>query len=187
MSNIIIVTESSRAIRQDVISLEVAMRRKIQRRRRVAKRMAKRFPLFAVELMQAEFPGYTLEMFEADISRPTRKGKSYRTAKTPLSRMGRYPLFRRAMLNYQQTGNQEYLVEAQRLRNRMHLNFEVWFGLPEGKRLIVTFPPETDVATVQSVTKITGYSSREELETILSNRLPFTHYGVEVVGKHNAV
>lgn len=186
MSNIIIVTEQAdrQAAAQGVISLEIAMKRRIQRRRRVAKRLAKRFPMFAVEMMQAEFPGYTQEMFEADISRPTRKGKSFRKPKSPMSRMGRWPLFQRAMSNYRNTGDQKYLEEAQTLRNRMHLPFEVWFVLPQSKRLIVTFPPETDVNIVQSLTKIKGsdYSTREELETILNQRLAFTHFGViEVV------
>lgn len=64
------------------ISLEQVIKRRLQRRRRVAKRMLKRFPLFAVEEMQIEFPGYTYEEFEADILRKSRKDKRYRTPKT---------------------------------------------------------------------------------------------------------
>lgn len=56
----------------EMISLEQSIKRPIQRRRRVAKRMAKRFPLFAVEFMKPEFPDYTLEEFIQDISRKTR-------------------------------------------------------------------------------------------------------------------
>lgn len=99
MSRLIIITEQAdrQAASQGVISLEVAMKRRIQRRRRVAKRLAKRAPLFAVEEMQREFPGYNLELFEADISRKTKKGKSFRRPKTPLYRMGRYPLMQRAL------------------------------------------------------------------------------------------
>lgn len=63
------------------ISLEQVIKRKAMRRRRVAKRMLKRFPLFAVEEMQAEFPGYTYEEWEADVTRKTRKGKSFRRPK----------------------------------------------------------------------------------------------------------
>lgn len=66
----------------DAISIEKAMQRKVQRRRRVAKRMLKRWPLFAVEEMQAEFPGYTQDEFIADVTRKTRKGKSFRRPKT---------------------------------------------------------------------------------------------------------
>lgn len=64
------------------ITIEEVMKRKIRRRRRVAKRMLKRFPLFAVEEMQAEFPGYTYDEFVADVTRKTKKGKSFRRPKT---------------------------------------------------------------------------------------------------------
>lgn len=67
---------------RDAITLEQYLKRKIQRRRRVAKRLLKRFPLIAVEIMQAEFPGYTYDEFIADVTRKTRKGKSYRRPKT---------------------------------------------------------------------------------------------------------
>lgn len=63
------------------ISLEEVIRRKIQRRRRVAKRMLKRFPLFAVQEMQQEFPGYQYDEWVADVTRKTRKGKSFRRPK----------------------------------------------------------------------------------------------------------
>lgn len=76
-----IVSTQTRPIDEQAITLEKAMQRKAQRRRRVAKRMYARFPLFAVELMQAEFPGYTLEQHEADLNRKTRKGKSFRRPK----------------------------------------------------------------------------------------------------------
>ena len=60
------------------ISIEEVMKRKVRRRRRVAKRMLKRCPLFAVEEMQKEFPGYTYDEFVADVTRKTRKGKTFR-------------------------------------------------------------------------------------------------------------
>lgn len=66
----------------DAISLERYHQLKAQRRRRVAKRMLKRCPLFAVEMMLPEFPDYTQAQFEEDISRKTRKGKSIRHVKT---------------------------------------------------------------------------------------------------------
>ena len=77
-------------IDQQTISLEQIIKRRIMRRRRVAKRMAKRFPLFAVEYMQDEFPGYTQEQFIEDITRKTIKRKSpYRKKKSPMQRQCR--------------------------------------------------------------------------------------------------
>ena len=52
------------------------------RRRRVAKRYAKLAPLFAVEFMQPEFPGYSYQQFEEDICRKKYKRKSFRRVKT---------------------------------------------------------------------------------------------------------
>lgn len=78
-----ILVTTDRVQREDLeaISLQQIIARRLARRRRVAKRMAKRFPLMAVEFMQDEFPGYTYEQWEADVTRKTRKGKSFRHPK----------------------------------------------------------------------------------------------------------
>lgn len=69
--------------RQDTqaITIERANMLRQLRRRRVAKRKLKTVPLFAVEEMQTEFPGYTYDDFVADVTRKTRKGKSFRRPK----------------------------------------------------------------------------------------------------------
>lgn len=63
------------------ITIEQYHKRRILRRRRVAKRLLQRVPMFAVQEMQAEFPGYTYDEWEADVLRKTRKSKSYRRPK----------------------------------------------------------------------------------------------------------
>lgn len=65
-------------------TIEQYQKRREQRRRRVAKRMLKRFPLFAVEFMQNEFPTYDLDTWIADVTRKTRKGTSFRRIKSPI-------------------------------------------------------------------------------------------------------
>ncbi len=75
------ITTSQRPRDLEAISLEEYEKRRLMRRRRVAKRMHKRFPMFAVQLMQAEFPGYTWEQHVEDISRKKRKYKSFRRPK----------------------------------------------------------------------------------------------------------
>lgn len=176
MSNIIIVTEQAdrQAAAQGVISLEIAMKRRIQRRRRVAKRLAKRSPLFAVEEMQNEFPGYTLELFEADVTRKTRKGKSFRHIKSPLKRQGRYPLMIKALSKYTETGDTEYLWQAQRLRNNMFLPFEVVFYLPNKKQRTMQFPSTTSFNFIQDLTRI-KFSTEEELDAILEKKMEWSH------------
>lgn len=81
MIQIILTTPIQRQHDHQAITIEQYQKRKVQRRRRVAKRKLAQVPLFAVEEMQAEFPGYTQEEFIADVTRKTRKGKSFRRPK----------------------------------------------------------------------------------------------------------
>jgi hypothetical protein len=141
------------------------MKRKEQRRRRVAKRMAKRCPLFAVEMMLPEFPEYTIETFEADINRKTRKSKSHRRIKSPMTQQGRYPLFRKAMSNYSITKERHFLEKAQQLRNQMYLPFKLAFGIGKGKSPIEWhFPSSTSLDMIESLKKINDYSTADELK-----------------------
>lgn len=64
------------------ITIEEFQKRRIRRRRRVADRKLKAAPLFAVEEMQGEFPGYSYDEFIQDITRKRRKYKSIRHIKT---------------------------------------------------------------------------------------------------------
>jgi len=82
MSQIIITEPYGRRADTEAITIERALMLRAMRRRRVAKRMYKRVPLFAVEEMQGEFPGYDWDGYVADITRKTRKGKSFRHIKT---------------------------------------------------------------------------------------------------------
>ena len=114
------------AQRYDEITLEQVIKRRAQRKRRVAKRLYKRAPLFAAEFMCEEFPETTqADVIEA-VSRPTRKRKSQRTKKNGLKRYGRYPLYEKALHQYYQTGDLDALAEAQRWRNRLALDFEFY-------------------------------------------------------------
>jgi len=78
-----IVHDSTRSIPHDAeaITYEQILKRRVQRRRRVAKRKLASVPMFAVEEMQHEFPGYTYEEFVADVTRKTRKSKKIRKPK----------------------------------------------------------------------------------------------------------
>lgn len=160
---------------QDIytISIEQVYKRREQRRRRVAKRMAKRFPLFAVEFMQDEFNGYTQEEFEADVSRKSRKSKSMRRAKSPLKRQGRWPLFEKAMSNYHSTKDIKYLREAQKWRNKMFLPFEFVARL-NGETKTWIFPSETSVKIIQSLGDI-KFSTWDELDEIMNEKLKYVH------------
>lgn len=159
-------------IQQDTISLEQAIQRRVRRRRRVAKRMAKRCPLFAVEFMRDEFPEYDYETFVADVTRKTRPGRK-KKGKSQLQRQGRYPLYQKALNQYALTKDPEYLYEAQRLRNRLFLRFEVWFSL-NGERRVWTFPSTTSLRVIEALSKI-RFQSWEELEEKTRETLRYAH------------
>lgn len=76
-----ILFEPRRSVLDDVITIEQYQKRKLMRRRRVAKRKLLSSPLFAIEEMQAEFQGYTYDEWIDDITRKTRKGKKLRKSK----------------------------------------------------------------------------------------------------------
>ena len=156
------------------ITLEQYQKKRERRRKLVADRMAKRFPLFAVEFMADEFPEYDYETFVQDVTRKRSKGKSFKSVKNPLKRQGRYPLYEAAMKNYWQTKEQKYLIEAQTLRNRLKLHFEVRLSLKKEYRYLI-FPSTTAWRTVADLGKI-KFSTWEELDEILAEKLKYIHY-----------
>lgn len=175
MNHIVIQREVIAPVDVRVTTIEQYEKRRIMRRRRVAKRLAKRFPMFAVEMMQNEFPGYTYEEFEADISRKTKKGKSIRHVKSPLKRQGRYPLYAKAMAEYQITKDQKFLEEAQKWRNRLYLPFEVWFRL-NGETKVVTLHSTTSLTIVEKLGQI-KFSSWEQWQQQYDEIMKWSHLG----------
>jgi hypothetical protein len=101
------------------ISIEQYRKRREQRRRRVAKRMAKRFPLFAVEFMSGEFPDYDYSTFVEDVQRRSRPSKILRKVKSPLKLQGRYADLEKALNQYHLSKDQAFLEQAQTIRNRL--------------------------------------------------------------------
>lgn len=177
-NHIVISSPAEYTVDQHTITLDQVIKRKVMRRRRVAKRMAKRFPLFAVEYMQAEFPGYTQEQFIEDISRKTRKRESpYRKKKSPMQRQCRWSLYQKALLNYRNTGEQKYLQEAQQLRNKMYSRIPVRVTIDIGGKLETKewrFPSDVSLAVIQNITKQT-FSSWEEQENFFKETLGWSH------------
>jgi len=171
MSEIIVISTPYIAPKQvNTISLEEYQKRRKRRRRRVAKRQAKRFPLFAVEFMKSEFPDYNHDDFIEDIQ-SGKKGKK-RKGKSQLKRYGRYPLYEKALYQYEETKDPEYLYQAQRWRKKMLLPFEVEYKLGREKRTY-TFAATTSMSELNHYTKIT-FTSFEDLEAQLKDLLKYS-------------
>lgn len=175
MSSKHIIIEAPVNIQQDeqAISLEQYLQKRKRRRWRVADRMLKRAPLFAVELMQHEFPGYTNEQFIADVTRKRSKSRGRKKGKSPLKRQGRYRLMMKAIADYRLTKDENHLALAQKLRQRMFLPMQIEFYLNKEKRTL-TFPSTTSVEFVQSLTDI-KFKTWAQLDEILDERLKYSH------------
>lgn len=155
---------------KEVISLEQWKVKRERRRKRVARRMARRFPLFAVQFTKEEFKDYTEDQFLKDIKGaklPKYKGKSQ------LKRQGRYPLMQKALSNYLFKKDVKYLREAQRHRMNMFKPFELEYYLG-GKTKRMTFPSTTSAKLIIELSQI-KFSTWDELESILEKKLKWVH------------
>lgn len=133
--------------------------------------MAKRFPLFAVEFMKEEFKNYTYEQFESDI-----KGKKLpkkKKGKSPMARQGRYLPMLKAISEYRQTGNLEFLYQAKRLRDRMFQPFLFEYRIGKECRRM-QFPSTTSMRLMRELTQI-QFSTWEELDKILEVKTRWIH------------
>lgn len=170
-----IIIEATYAYEADsqAISLEEWRKKKERRRKRVAKRLAIRFPLFAVEFAREEFPNYTQELFEADLQ--GKKLPKKRKGKSPMKRQGRYQPMQQALSNYRQTGDQDFLIKAQRLRNRMFKPFLIEYRIGKERRQM-QFPSTTSFKVVTQLTQI-KFKTWEELDRALDEKLKWAHVG----------
>ena len=146
----------------EAITLEQFYRRRSQRKRRVAKRLFKKAPLFAVELMRTEFPEVTLAEVQEIIARPTRKSKSVRSKKIGLKKYGRYPLYFGALERYRESGDVAHLAEAQGLRNRMAKDF-LFEMRCQGERRTYRLTATASLRTVRQIAAL-KFSTFEDLE-----------------------
>lgn len=162
MANIILVEPYKEPLQEGIISLDKIIQRKVQRRRRVAKRMLKRFPLFAAEFMQDEFPDYHADMLFEDAKRRTKKRKSMRKKKSPMKQQGRYDMMQEALTNYRIYKDAKYLVKAQELRGRMYKRWKVSYRL-NGEIVDWDFPSETSYRKIKQLAAL-KFKSWEELK-----------------------
>ncbi len=152
-------------------TIEAFRERQVRRRKLHAKRMAIKYPLFAVQFAQKRYPDYDVETFESDIK--GKKRTKYKKGKSQLNRQGRYPLMRESLSKYQITKDPKHLHEAQKWRKKLFLPFEVYFKL-NGKKRIITLPSTTSIRTIKDLAAI-KFESWEDLDEILEDKLRYAH------------
>lgn len=146
----------------DVISIGEYDKKRQSRRKRVSRRMAKKYPLFALEFMKEEFPEMDYDTWEEDVI-TRKKSKSKRKSKSPMQRQGRYPLFQKAMNEYRFSKDLKDLEKAQQLRDRMFKDFLFVFTLGNEKKTY-RLPSTASLGLVKRISSIKGYKTWEELE-----------------------
>ncbi|WEK36143.1 MAG: hypothetical protein P0Y53_01400 [Candidatus Pseudobacter hemicellulosilyticus] len=87
------------------------------RRLRKARRLFAQGPLFALQRMQADFPGYTQDQLVEDLRRRTPRKKHQ--GKIALARYGRYSRMMVLIETYKRTRDAAALLKAQTLRRYM--------------------------------------------------------------------
>jgi hypothetical protein len=95
------------------------------RRVRAARRLFKRFPLFAHEMMQEKYPDYSYQDFLNDLPKKKIKRKSYRRVKNPLRAYGRFFQIESMLSEYQATLDPLFVLKAQKLRDRITKPYEI--------------------------------------------------------------
>lgn len=123
--------------------------------------MAKKYPLFALEFMQEEFPNIDYETWEHDVS--TKKPSKKKKGKSQMKRQGRYPLYQKALTEYKFSKKLEDLQKAQDIRNRMFKDFLFLFTL-KGEKKTYRLPSTASLRLVKKLASIKGYKTWEQLD-----------------------
>lgn len=133
-------------------SIEAIMR---NRRKRKARRTWKQQPLFAYNLLLNEFPGYSPENFERDLS--ISKGKIKKSGKSPLARYGRYPVMMKLLAKWETSKEVSTGLEIVKFRRNMTKPYRLiaFFGK---ERWCFEYPATYTIATMAKLVSAAGSS-----------------------------
>jgi len=98
------------------------------RRLRKARRLTKKVPLFAFQMMKEEHPDYTYEEYCADLRRRS-KPKPKRKGKSPLMRYGRYWRIQKLVKEFHAKGNHDCIRRANILRQNITKRYKIRYSI----------------------------------------------------------
>lgn len=135
------------------------------RRMRKARRIFKRQPLFAFEILRQEYPDYTYEKFLDDLR--YRKPPKKRKGKSGLLRYGRFDRMEKMKALFAETGKLEYGLQAQRLRRFMTKPYRVQFRI-DGEVLEYHFSALIPIERIEKLTmELRGCDSIAKAEKVI--------------------
>lgn len=145
------------------------------RRIRKARRLYKKQPLFAYDILCKEYPDYTYDKFLDDL-RYRRKPKR-RKGKSPLVRYGRYRRMEQLNELYRSTADIEYGLQAQRLRKYMTKPYRVLVRV-SGKVLEYGFSPLIRIEEIEHLTtKLPTCKTEKEADELVEHFRKTAHIG----------
>lgn len=176
MSKIIINTKDLES-NHDLITIDQYVAKRIRRRKNLAKRNTIKYPLFAVQFTQEEFPDYSRALYEKDIK--GKKKPRYKKGKSTLVRYGRYHEMKRLLLEYKNklmfdnVNDLELLLRIQRLRNSITKRYRILYQL---KRECIewSFPATYSYELIVELTKI-KFSTFNELEDRINSLTKYSN------------
>lgn len=124
------------------------------RRLRRARYLYRKLPLFAFEMMKAQFPGYDYQQFLEDLRyrRPPKKRKS----RTGLLRYGRYSRIEQLNASYMVTGKIEFALKAMQLRRNIAKPYRVVLRL-KGEQLEWQFSPLIRIERIEELVAVLAH------------------------------
>lgn len=170
MENIIIYKEYQKNIKGDIISLDQYYKKELRRKKRLARRIYKRFPLFATEFVSEKYADFSINDLDYYLEgmKPPKKKKG----KSQIKRMGRYPLYVKALNEYQSTKDINKLYEAQRIRNNMFKPYRILYNTGEGK-IEQKLPAELNYKIVIKLSKL-KFENEKDLCNQIDDILKYT-------------
>jgi hypothetical protein len=129
--------------------MELATKLQIRRKRK-AKRLTKKEPLFAFQTMQQDLPDYNYTQYEQDLKTRKKKKKKPSKSNKYYIKYGRYTPYCDAISNYYATRDVTFLIQAQALKSKISQPYTIYFKL--GKACVKqTFPPEYPYKLIQEL------------------------------------
>lgn len=145
------------------------------RRMRKARRLFKKEPLFAYDILSREHPSYSLDDFWEDLRYRTNPKR--RKAKSPLTRFGRFRRMEQLNELYWATENADYALKAQQLRRNMTKPYRMLLKI-EGKIWEYSFSALIRIEEMERLSKeLSGCKTLNEVETHIEQFRKTAHIG----------
>ncbi len=133
----------------------------------------KRFGLFGWSFLKDIMP-VSEEEYHSVLSKLKKLKK--RKGKSPLVRYGRYRQMEKYLTEYKQTGDLNFLIRANEVRNRLSKMYKLEM-LYQGKKIVYSYSAIIDYKQILKIIELSKHvKSHEEYEAMVKKELQYTSY-----------